>query len=142
MDIDRSKCPKRSVGSPPECKCEEGYKLDDIHWYCRPWYLNDTRGEYINVGPIPYCAPFHLWDGSKCEPIRCPNDHARFYPDCVEDHTYIPRPSSCPPGQNYTIERPYCHCTDEKYPEYTYPICHERCLENSMLFFFYFLNLF
>lgn len=138
MDIDRSKCPKRSVGSVPNCKCEEGYQLDDIHWYCRPWYLNDTRGEFIHVGPTPYCEAFHLWDGTKCEHIRCPNDRDRLYPDCAEENNVIPARVACPPGQNYTIERPYCHCPNDQ--DYTYPICHERCLDHSKWFNFDFCH--
>jgi len=123
FELDRTKCPHRSVGTVPNCKCEEGYKLDDIYWYCRPWYLNDTRGDSGN-GAIPQCPVFHLWDGSKCEPIRCPNDRTLLYPHCTTEN-YTRAPVSCPPGQDYTIERPYCHCPNEQ--EYTFPICHERC---------------
>lgn len=129
LDIDRSKCPKRSVGSVPNCKCEEGYKLDDIHWYCRAWYLNDTRGHHHIVGPIPHCPPFHLWDGAKCEPIRCPNNRNLMYPHCTDTDYDRFHPASCPPGQNYTIEKPYCHCPNDQ--DYTYPICHERCASNT-----------
>ncbi|XP_055294944.1 uncharacterized protein LOC129564810 [Sitodiplosis mosellana] len=126
LDIDRTKCPKRSVGSPPHCKCEEGYKLDNIHWYCRAWYLDEDHR--FNDGPIQQCPVFHLWDGSKCEPIRCPNNRELLFPHCVDtpvDHN----PTSCPPGQNYTIEKPYCHCPLDQ--DYTFPICHERCPANT-----------
>lgn len=130
LDIDRTKCPHRSVGSPPNCKCEEGYKLDNIHWYCRAWYLNDTRGYYDDFAPIQHCPVFHIWDGKKCEPIRCPNNRELLFPHCVDTHTDRPYPVSCPPGQNYTIEKPYCHCPRAE-EEYTFPICHERCLDNT-----------
>lgn len=140
LDIDRSKCPKRSVGTVPNCKCEEGYKLDDIHWYCRPWYLNETGGGYIDGG-VQLCPTFHIWNGKQCEPIRCPNDRNLLYPNCTT-YTYDPHPRmSCPTGQNYTIEKPYCHCPDDQ--DYTYPICHERCLPNSKvlnLFFIFFIS--
>lgn len=106
LDIDRTKCPKRSVGSAPHCKCEEGYQLDNIHWYCRAWYLNDTRGGHA-VGPLPQCPVFHTWDGSKCEPIRCPNNRELLFPHCTDSHVHIDYPSTCPPGQNVTIEKPY-----------------------------------
>lgn len=133
FELDRTKCPKHSVGTVPNCKCEEGYKLDDIYWYCRPWYLNDTRGGF-NDGP-PHCPPFHLFDGSKCEHIRCPNDRTLLYPNCtINDYPYVPTPSSCPPGQNYTIERPYCHCPNNQ--EYTWPICHDKCPTDSKDFLF------
>lgn len=135
LDIDRSKCPKRSVGTVPNCKCEEGYKLDDIHWYCRPWYLNETGGGYIDGG-VQLCPTFHIWNGKQCEPIRCPNDRTLLYPHCTTytNGQVFPH-SSCPTGQNYTIEKPYCHCPNDQ--DYTYPICHERCPLNSMYCFFF-----
>lgn len=134
LDIDRTKCPKRSVGTVPHCDCEEGYKLDEIHWYCRPWYLNETGGGHF--GDVTLCPVFHIWNGKECEPIRCPNDRTRLYPDCT---TYTDEPyhhhANCPVGQNYTIEKPYCHCPDDQ--DYTFPICHERCPPNSMFRFNY-----
>lgn len=129
LEIDRTKCPKHSSGSVPNCKCEEGYKLDHIHWYCRAWYLNDTRG-YID-GHIQTCPTFTVWDGTNCQPIRCPNDRTRLYPNCTEYERVVPR-VSCPVGQNYTLEKPYCHCPNDL--DYTYPVCHERCALNSTYF--------
>lgn len=100
------------------------FLIDDVHWYCRAWYLNDTR--HSHIGPnIRTCPVFHLWDGTKCEPILCPNDRSKLYPYCIDTHVDINYHGSCPPGQNVTIENPYCHCPNNQ--EYTYPICHEPC---------------
>lgn len=79
MDLDRTKCPKRSSGQPPHCNCEEGYQLDDIHWYCRPWYLNVTHS-FENS-----CEPYHNWNGTRCIKIPCPSYSLTpqlFLPNC------------------------------------------------------------
>lgn len=131
MDIDRTKCPKRSTGTVPHCKCEEGYKLDNIHWYCRAWYLNDTEGGF-NFGTVQHCPVYSIWDGKKCEPIHCPNDHTLLYPHCTTSYEPVNPHLHCPTGQNYTIEKPYCHCPNDQ--DYTYPFCHERCELNSKHF--------
>lgn len=96
--------------------------------YCRAWYLNDTRGGH-GVGPAPICPVFHLWDGVNCEPIRCPNNNALLFPHCVDTDVHHDYPASCPPGQNVTHEKPYCHCPNDQ--EYTFPICHEPCPASS-----------
>lgn len=45
------------IGNPPDCKCEEigGVKVafDEIHWYCRPWYLSTTS--FPTPVPVPIC---------------------------------------------------------------------------------------
>lgn len=128
MDIDRTKCPHHSSGSPPNCRCEEGYQLDNIHWYCRAWYLNDTRGSHGFV-QIPQCPVFHIWDGSKCEPIRCPNNRELLFPHCTITDGGRTYQTNCPPGQNVTNEKPYCHCPNDL--DYTFPVCHERCAAMS-----------
>lgn len=60
-------------GVPPNCRCEDKYVLDEVHWYCRPWYLEPTTHRPINYTiPVytPYCAAFQ--DGIY------PNCHWRF----------------------------------------------------------------
>lgn len=130
LDIDRSKCPKRSVGTVPHCECEEGYQLDDIHWYCRAWYLNDTDGSF-NSSSVKFCPTFQILVDGHCEPIHCPNNRTLIYPNCTYGYEPVVPRIVCPTGQKYTIEKPYCHCPDDQ--DYTFPICHERCAPNSKI---------
>lgn len=79
LDLDRTKCPKRSSGQPPHCNCEDGYQLDNIHWYCRPWYLNVTH-PFENS-----CEPYQNWNGTHCINIPCPSYSLTpqlFLPNC------------------------------------------------------------
>lgn len=95
--MDRTKCPKRSVGEPPHCKCEDGYQLDDIHWYCRPWYLNVTHADELK------CEQDKIWNGTHCAKIPCPKylnyQEERFYPNC----TYYAPPA---PPTHYPLTTP------------------------------------
>lgn len=44
-------------GVPPNCKCEDKYVFDEIHWYCRPWYLETTTEHIIRNYTTPVYKP-------------------------------------------------------------------------------------
>lgn len=124
LEIDRSKCPKRSSGYP-NCKCEEGYQLDDIHWYCRPWYLETTTKIYKTY---PTCQEYYHWNGTECTRKHCPPnsiDQNHYYPNCrfssikLYDNT-TPAPL-CSSGETYSY--PKCHKTCEAFSEIIFINC-------------------
>lgn len=57
--VNRNGCPAGSTGSPPNCKCQDKYVFDDIHWYCRPWYLKvPTTHVTEKYVVVPHCGAF------------------------------------------------------------------------------------
>ncbi|XP_055294931.1 adhesive plaque matrix protein-like [Sitodiplosis mosellana] len=112
--IDRSVCPKGASGIAPNCKCEPKYAFDEIHWYCRPWYLSTTRPT-TTYKPPPAV-------------LRCSAYQYGVYPDCH----YKPCPSNALNPQDH---EPYCRF-NFTYVEYkhcgeglvgNYPDCYKPC---------------
>lgn len=119
LEIDRSKCPKRSSGYP-NCKCEEGYQLDNIHWYCRPWYLETITKVIYKTHST--CQEYYQWNGTECTRKHCPQnsiDPHQYYPNCtfgsIEINDNKAPPPLCSPGEIYSY--PKCHKACEAFSE-------------------------
>lgn len=99
-------------GSPPNCECDETFVFDEIHWYCRPWYLKTTTEEV--VPGEPQCNAFQYGTYPDCHWRPCPSNSLN--PD---DHE-----PNC--KYNYTIGLKPC----DNGLVGTYPDCHQPCPEH------------
>lgn len=94
-----------NLGNPPNCNCGETYVFDEVHWYCRPWYLSTTRAPttHATYKPIPFvprCGASQYGTYPDCHWRHCPK-HAinpqDFEPHCRYDVRYVEY-KPCPAG--------------------------------------------
>jgi len=113
-DVDRTVCPRGSVGEAPNCVCtDDAFILDTIYWTCRvKLYLPVSTTTYK---PVPTCGGHQTGIWPDCHWLPCPNSYiGSYWPDCTFNLTInvIPIGRSCPDGQQGTY--PYCYipCTE------------------------------
>lgn len=114
-EIDRSVCPKNSVGTPDKCICnDDSFFFDTLYWRCRvELYLPNATGIIpIHIPAPQICASYETGVWPNCEPIACGPGYTGFHPNCARIaippiQVPIVIPYSCPNDQVGTP--PYCY---------------------------------
>lgn len=115
------------LGTPPNCKCGAAFVFDEVHWYCRPWYLNSTA----KMEPAtPQCNAFQFGTYPNCHWRPCrkdalnPNDHE---PNCRYNYTkFVP----CPHGMVGTP--PDCHLPCPEHRKFITTILYTKLSKMSL----------
>ncbi|XP_031635744.1 extensin-like [Contarinia nasturtii] len=126
--IDRNVCPKGSYGDAPHCQCPPTFAFDEIHWFCRPWYLSTTAAPKVYTPPPPSCGAYQYGTYPDCHYRPCPKhslNPEEFEPHCKYNythHVYTP----CPQGQ--VGSPPNCYTPCPAHHRGRYPNCERiRC---------------
>lgn len=97
------------LGTPPNCECAETFAFDEIHWYCRPWYLSTST-----VTPeiiTPQCNAFQIGTYPDCQWRPCPSNSLN--------------PNEREPNCKYNYTIGFKPCDNGLVG--TYPDCHQPC---------------
>lgn len=90
---------KSKSGTPPNCKCDETFVFDEIHWYCRPWYLSTTTHIPVTYKYEPTCNAYQTGVYPDCHWLPCPKNALNpdgFQPNCRYNYTVTFK--ACEPG--------------------------------------------